>query len=487
MIRRRAFVAGSGVAALAAWMAFAGCSLELDESKIGAVPDSSSPPNETGPTPSADSGVDADASNVIVPAGGKCTRDDECKTTTACLAGRCDAIRKVCVYDVCKQANACNAAACDQQARQCGAAAAYPFHASQFKVTAGGVGCGSASRCFAVVYPFIFVGTTSGVVAYPAENPANPSPTPIPVTGLPFVPQNIVASGSRVYFVGNPLATNPSLRLPLAWIDVPPDPFVKQIAATTVLDTTAQPNASLAFPQPNDALLLTVNDAARVYPSLVLTAPLQDLQTLTMFPLAGLPQNAVPVASSGTRLLTYRLAGFVPQMSFETAAGTQTAQNVGEQAVSGMGPVANQFHFAHGPDGVVLYNALSVTPNDAGGAAVRAVRLTWLVAAATAGFDSSTFVDVETYGAPPSGTAVGPVAWVDAQNVLVTAQLRTDPQQTVVRVATKATPPTISSKQFQIAKAVDSVGAQASNGFGYVLVADSATDATVHVFAPACN
>jgi hypothetical protein len=464
---------------------FAGCSLGLDESKIGAGRDASAAPEEAAPR--EDGGPDAEASSVVLPDGGACTRDDECKSTNACLTARCDRARGACVYDVCKQPNACASAVCDLQSLQCGTPATYPFHAAQIKVTVGGVGCGSASRCFAAVYPFLFVGTTNGVVAYPAENPANASPTPIPVTGLPFLPSNIVASGNRVYFVGTPLVTTPSLKLPLAWIDVPADPLAKQISATTVLHTVAQPNVGLAFPQPNDGLLLVVNDAARVYPALSLAAPLQDLQTLTMFPLAGLPANAVPVASSGTRLMTYRLAGFVPQLSFETGAGTQAAQNAGEQAVGDMGPVANQFFFSSAPDGSVLYNALSVTPNDAGGAAVRAVRLTWLVSGPTAGFDSSTFVDVETYGAPPSGNAVGPVAWIDPQNVLVTAQLRSDPAQTVVRIATKASPPTISTKQFQIAKNVDSLGAAATNGIGYVLVADSPNDATIHVFAPGCD
>jgi hypothetical protein len=482
---RRALVAAVAAAGAGICAAFAGCSLDLDESKIGAAPDSGTPPADALPPGDAGADVAPDA-----PASGaRCTKDDECRSSNACFTGTCDVLRGVCVYDVCREPAACTLSACDPQTKACSPnTAVYGFHTAQFKVTTGGVGCGALARCFTAAYPFVFVGTTNGVVAYPAADPTNPTPAPIPVNGLPFLPQHIQTSGNRVYFVGAVLGSGANAKLPLAWIDVPQDPQATSLTATTVLETVGQPSMGFAFAAPNEALLLVVNDAPRVFPSALVAPPLQDLATLSFFPLVGIPDaGASPVATSGARLLTNRYGAFVPNLSFETGAGTATAQNTGEQAIGALGPIANQYTFAQGGDGSVLFSALSLNATDAGPTTPRAVRLTWLVADGKAGFDATANVDVETYPAPPVGVAVGPVAWVDAQTALVTAQLKTDPTQTVVRVATKGTPPTISTKQFSIAKTVDGVAAAASNGLGYVLVSDSPTEATIHVFAPSCN
>jgi hypothetical protein len=60
----------------------------------------------------------------------------------------------------------------------------------------------------------------------------------------------------------------------------------------------------------------------------------------------------------------------------------------------------------------------------------------------------------------------------------------------VVQVASKAVmPPSISNQSDKISASVGRLAAVGSNGFGYVLAADlpqSPSDATLHVFAPAC-
>ena len=51
------------------------------------------------------------------------------------------------------------------------------------------------------------------------------------------MPQQILASGNRVYFVGSLVGAGQNAKLPLAWIDIPTDPLARSLSATTVLDT----------------------------------------------------------------------------------------------------------------------------------------------------------------------------------------------------------------------------------------------------------
>src|SRR5450432_2737983 len=103
-------------------------------------------------------------------------------------------------------------------------ATAYNFHAGNFHVSLGSAGCGGggggARRCFAAVYPFVFIGTTNGVVAYPVDNPTNGTPVSIPVAGLPFFPTFVVTSGTTIYFVGAVAGTGPDYKIPIASLAV---------------------------------------------------------------------------------------------------------------------------------------------------------------------------------------------------------------------------------------------------------------------------
>jgi len=128
-----------------------GCSLGLDPNKIGAEAGSeAAPPGDAGPDAAPPPNPD------------KCKDDPDCKPNNTCLQGKCDRTRGVCLYDVCPSGT-CKVAACDDMTKMCGAAQAIGFHVASFKV--GNIGCGgNKQRCFAAVHPFVFVGTTSGVV-----------------------------------------------------------------------------------------------------------------------------------------------------------------------------------------------------------------------------------------------------------------------------------------------------------------------------------
>src|SRR5207249_1823896 len=121
-----------------------------------------------------DAGPDAPAP----PNPDKCAKNADCKPNNTCLQGKCDTSRGVCLYDVCPSPT-CKVAACNDMTKTCGSAMDIGFHVASFKV--GNLGCGgSGRRCFTAVHPFVFVGTTSGVVAYAIGTPGQ-TPNAIPV------------------------------------------------------------------------------------------------------------------------------------------------------------------------------------------------------------------------------------------------------------------------------------------------------------------
>ena len=488
-------------ATLAGFASFGGCSLGLDDSKLVVVaPDASLPLADAALAPDApldDAFVPVDAPSFARPDGGVCTMDSQCSSPNACLTGRCDPARHACVYDVCKQPSACKAATCDVANRACAAPVAYGFHASAFKVAGGGVGCGGApGRCIAAAYPFVFVGTTNGVVAYSVADPSNKSPVPVPVTGLPFLPAAMVVSGGRVYFQGPVLGTGPSYKVPIAWVDAVVDPLASSIHAETALVNYPNPSIAAMYPSGTESVLLVAADAAKFFPGVQVTAPLQDLSTLQPFPNAGIPAAAGPAAASGERMVTYRWDGanaaYAAYFSLETAAGTASAQNAGDQSVvASMGQVYPANAFAHGPDGSLLWSAPSVFMGDAGAPLFRAVRMAWLLADAKASqFDAKTAVDIETYdpGLMWGTPVVGPIAWISRDTALVLAAAAGNLSQTSVQVATRSgtTASLMAGRRYVIPSSTDKVGAASTNGTGYVLAVEGADSATVHVFAPGC-
>ena len=497
MRARRLLFAACAIVATSS-IAAAGCSLGLDPSLIGKGGDGGGAGGEGGVPGEAGGDAKSDAAGdgatQILP--GDCTVDSDCTSTNACVTStKCDPSSHVCVFDVCPAA-ACMAAVCDGNTMSCSAPVTYGYHAGSFSVGVGGVGCGSASRCFAAEYPYVFVGTTNGVVAYRVDDPTDSGPVPVAVDGLPFLPAWMVATGRRIYFVGNVVGSGPTYHVPIAWVDVPQDPFLPQFNATTVFVGYGQPSWSYLFPGATGSAFLVNGDSTQAYPTVLLTAPVADSSTLALSAAPDIAAGASPVAASGSRLVTYRYTNapdYLGAFSFETGAGTSAAQNAGEQTTTAMGPVVPQGFVAQGPDGSLLWDAPTATIVDGGPNTTSTSRMAWLLASATATtFDASANVDVETYPMPLGfGTAVaGPMAWIDTNTALVTAAAPEDTTQTSVQIASRAMlPPTVlASHRYVVPVDVGHIGAASSNGFGYVLVQDDPMNATatVHVFAPTC-
>jgi hypothetical protein len=308
-------------------------------------------------------------------------------------------------------------------------------------------------------------------------------------------PTWIVTSGSRVYFVGAVAGSGPSFKMPVAWIDPPGDSLATARTARTVLQSYGQPSVSVAIGGEGGSLFLVYGDGSKFFPTASLTAPLVDLGTAALFPLAGIPGGAYPVASSGGRLVAYRWTndgnGFASFFSFETSPGTANAQNGGEQALAAsIGPTYPQPVVATGPGGALLWMTPSVTMTDAGDPVLRAARMAWLVDDGTkTTFDATEHVDVETYTPPlPWGTPVaGPMAWIDASTAIVLAAAAGAQGQTSVQVASrKPTPSIVAGKRYVLPVSTGQVGLASSHGFASVLAADAPDGATLHVFAPGC-
>ena len=376
----------------------------------------------------------------------------------------------------------------------------YGFHAGSFKVTSSGVstgvGCGGggpgARRCFAAVYPFVFVGTTNGVMAYSVADPTDAAPAALTVGGLPFFPQSIVASGTRVYFVGT-VAGN--YKVPLAWVDVPGDPTVATLHATTVFNSLQLPSIDSVYPDTTGGIYLVNNNASKSYPAAHVTAPLKDLDALTFFATAGLPAGAAPFAASGTRLVTFRQeAGptWASYFSLEPNAATGSAQNSGETSLApSFGNSYLPAYVAHGTDGSLVFNAASVSAPDGGPVTLPATRLGWILddAGATT-VEATAKIDVEKYATNPGVGAdiPGPVAWLDANRALVLAASASNTAQTAVQLATRDPQPAmVPSRRFVLPFVPSLLAATASNGFGYVLVPDAPDSATVHTFGTGCD
>ncbi len=483
-----------GVASL-----FVGCSLGLDESKIAAPAADGGPPpgNDTSPPP--DVGVsDTRAPDAIaVDAGTGCNVDGDCVAPDGCLTPRCDTARHACVFTLCKQTAACTRAACDTAAHTCGTAAPVTFHPVSFKITAGAIGCGGVvARCIAASSTFLFVGTTNGVVAYSVADPGNPSPPAIPVAGLPFAPNQIVASAGRVYFVGGLIGG----RVQVAWIDTPANPLAASLTARAVLVSSTLTGVSETFAGPNLGVYLEQSDAPKLYPTGLLTAPVADLSTLDVFPNTGAPGGATAVATSGDRLVLYRWAqqgSLVGQLfSIVTATATAKAKAGVETNLNGdVGEVWGTpavVRFGQGANGGLLWGAplvqIGVAP-----VGTKAARVTWVLAdGATATPSGTAHVDVEAYD--PSNVSVGqavmgPLAWVDATTGLVLAQAPQDLAQTSVQVVTNGAggASLVAGRRVVVPISTDKLGAVSAGGYGFVVAADAPDGATVYVFAPTCT
>jgi hypothetical protein len=470
----------------------AACSLGLDESLLDRPVDAGGAA-ETSVDPGP---FDAQPDAAARDGGGGCENDEDCVSSNGCLRGRCDVARKACAFDVCRAA-ACNAGTCDTAARTCKDPKPYTFRSATFKVGAPA----SCSRCIAAVHPYVFVGTATGVVAFNVSNPTAAAPPAVPVLGLGFVPTSIVTSGSRVFFFAAAVGTATSARVPLAWVDVPRDPFVTELRAVTTLAGWNRPAAEAPFAYARAEGSAIVLTTAAGLPAASLPPSLSERIDLAALPTPVLPGMG-PVALSGTRLLVQALDqagntafGFVPNAgtTLVSDAGLSTANLDAGGSLVGAPQV-----FAQTADGAVLWSFTALTAG--ANATVRAARTTRLIANASASPDGTATLDVEVY-APntlPAGTnVVGPLAAVDPETALVVAMAKESAQQSSVQFVKRAPYALVKNADGAVRRAVlpvplaSLVGAAGSNGIGYVLgndpvVPGEPANASVYVFDPAC-
>lgn len=496
---RAGFLVGAiGLATGAIVTASVACSLGLDESKIGAGLKDASPSGlEDGSL--VDDGGSGDGSGGGDAADAGCTTAAQCISTNVCNSGAC--VAGQCVYTVCPTTTACQGSSC-LATGGCSAPATYGFHASSISVSAGAVGCGgNAAACVAASYPFVFVGTTEGVVAYPVNDPSNTAPTPVTVLGLPFIPAFMTSMGSRIWFVGGVAGSGPTWRAQVATLVAPSDPLATTMTATTVFDTMTYASISAGWAGTDGSLFLADDDATHFFPIGRLAAPVKDDDTIGFFPSPGIPVGGYPVTMSGARAVVAQASptpgDYETFFSFETGSATTNAQNAGEQqtlvgdgGVPMMGPTEAPATFAQGSDGSVIWNTGTVTLEDGGVPAVATARFAWLVSSGTTStFDATQNVDEEVYGAPlayPTAVA-GPVAWIDANTALVTAAAHELLTSTSVQVALRTpTPSVVPDRRTVVPVGIGAVGAAASGGYGYVLEADPTGTLELHVFAPSC-
>jgi hypothetical protein len=474
-------------AVVGGFAAASACSLGLDPGKIGG--DSSVP-----------EGGDAafiDASNPQL-----CKSDPDCAPINGnkCLTGKCGDAGH-CNYDLCATTASCTAAVCDTNTNTCSAPSAYPFHSASFHVSLGNIGCGypnpkiAIQRCFAAVYPFVFVGTTNGVVAYPVANPTETAPASIPVAGLPFFPNFIVANGQTVYFVGAAVGTGPDYKIPIAALDVLGDPTIGGLTATTVFNTLQGiPSVDAVFPDTQGGIYLVRADPTKSFPAARLSVPLKDLDTLSFSPSPGIIAGAGIAAASGSRLVTFRQengATYAAFFSLESFAATGQAQNNNEQNVlSTQGQSYAPSYIAQSPTGGLLWTSASVNVPDGGPATTVAARLSWVLADQVAtNFDATTHVEVQTYNQAGLGADLpGPAAWVDDNTAIVISAVPGAPGSSVVNIATRnGTPSVVPMRSFQLSFQPSQLAVASSNKYGYVLTPDQNTGANVHIFGTSCN
>jgi hypothetical protein len=321
----------------------------------------------------------------------------------------------------------------------------------------------------------------------------------VAVQDLPFRPDAVFAVGRRVYFVSNTQGPGPtSYHQAIAWVDVPQNPLLTSLTASSAFVSTPDNGMVAAFGNGASGLFFLYGTSA-LYPTAIAQPPLDDGTTLLPFPNTGLPSGAGIAAATGGRLLTYRYAqdmsgpGYpTPHYAFVTKPGTSMAATSAEQSFTAFGAVDSQNGFVTGDDGSVVWESAIFDELDSGGNdGVARARLSWLVdSSSSANFDTTSYVDLQTYSPPAGGQLVGQPAWMDATTALGFAALNGSTNTTtLVQVVTK-TPPSIDPvRNVQLPAPPGSIGVAASNGFAYALLQNDPMNrsCTVQIIAPSCG
>jgi hypothetical protein len=500
--RRLAGLALLGCFAVAAGAV--GCSLGLDKSKIGELQDGGT--ETDGPlADGAGEGGDGPTSNdgksptdgPPQAAAGACSKDSDCQMGGgSCVSSaKCDPTWHVCMLDVCN-AGACKAEECNTSTNTCTLPADYSgtFNPTSFVVQYGGVGTSTIQWAISAVWPFVFLITTNGVVAYDVFDPTNGAPPQVTIHGVPFIPSYTLAIGRRVYFLTDELGNGPIYRQAIAWIDVPQNPFVTQFTANTAwVGTTEKGGLHALVNDGVNGFYMSYNTTA-LFPTADVHAPLTDGTTIMAFPNNNFPKNSYIFSASGSRLIVYSYDGTkqAAQYTMVNSPGSASATTGSLQMVGSMGPIENQQAWAQGGDGSVLWEAAPFQTVDGGSSGqIDQACLTWLLDSSTAtGFDAANCATLESYSPPVNQQVTVSPAWIDANTALGVAAASSNPSAStsVHVVKNKTSPATVPGVVSYVPVGPGSVGTTSSNGFGYVLGQTDMMNqtCTVYIFAPAC-
>jgi len=483
---------------------------------------------EAGDEPPVDSGPAAR------PAFEKCSSDSDCVAPNACYTPHCDRVLGACTYALCEaKGETCAMSACDKTSLTCSTPRKYGFRTTTYAVLEATSGCGPRpDACVAATFPFLFLGTRDTVIAMRVDDLLATAATKVTIEGVGVKPTQLVPSGRRLWVLGAPQGTQPPYQLPLASIDVPSDPTVTVLRATTTFVPYPFPSA-VGFPAPDGALYVALNDAAQGFPTALVQAPVSktggfavvsavDAGTYdaspydagptpayTLYRAAGVPPGAALVASSGQRLVVAR-----PNVvNLIDSAGTSLAGVKPDQPIVPPMVAYQPPRFTQGPDGVVALAAVVNGDQPAPDCdCITYQRAQWMLPNAIATtFDQNQLVNVEGYRNPPTNANCYSCAyfaqpslttWIDGRTLLAAAPgssaggAAPPRERTAVRMITRdpiTAPGTrrIFTRASEVPKgnfATDRIALTSSNGFGYLVMADGqGNSVTVSVFDPRCD
>lgn len=512
------------VAAMAVTATLAGCNLLLgiEEQDARAVPE--------------DAGPDVVEASVR-PAFEACTRDVDCVAPNGCYTPHCDTVLGACTYSLCEPKDrTCARGVCNTSTFVCSDPLPYGFLSTSYDVPGVTSGCGpKPESCVAAAYPFVFVGTRDDVVALRGDDLTGKTPSKVPITGLTIKPQQVIASGRRLWVLGAVQGTMPPYQLPIASIDVPSDPTVTEIHAQTTILGYSFPSA-VGFPAPKGGLFIAYDDAAQGTPTALLVPPIADgtivglsgtpdagpidggaptvRSPTSMIRVNGIPAGASVVASSGDRIVLYR---YPSTFNLVTAAGTPLAAVHGDLPLNA--PFASLYgpsttSFSQGPDGTVIIAGpvAADSPADCNCASHARLQYVFPNAIATA-TDVNQILDTEGWvnpGPPPMSLTCRQCAagyearkllstWLDRRTALTAAPVSaalgarnlTDVRMVGRDPFEQNAKRHFTTKPTEVPKGelgVDRVALTSSNGIGYLVLADGqGNNVTLHVVDPACD
>ncbi len=489
--------------------------LGIEEGSPKPPPEDAAPPSDAATEPETTAG------------SSRCTVDADCIAPNGCYRGRCDTVLGACAYSFCETRDkACSAGTCDLATLTCGNDRDYGFQTTSYPLGVA-LGCkASPQACVAAAFPFLFVGTTDDTSAFLVDDLLAASPKRIAVGGVTFHPAQVLASGRRVWLLGDVVGTAgaPPYQLQVAWIDVPSDPAAPSLSATSA--TLVYPFTSYAaFPAPDGGLFLGENDPAAGFPIATLTPPLPATPTLAvvnapdagpppqasipMYRLASAPAASTIVASSGTRLVMHRFSAQL--VNLITSPATAAVALGPDLALAPILPAYVPPHFGQGPDGTVFFaGPINADPPPPDCNCTSHERVEWVFpnALATA-VDVNQVADPESYSSAQVGggachqcnpsyvTLPAFASWIDAKTVIVAAPA-SDPDRTLTatRVIGRDPPSAPAKRRVKTAAtdvpqgnfAVDHVGLVSAGGFGYEILADSeGNKVTLSIFDPRCD